>query len=914
MFRDPSARWLPLIIVAAVLAVGILLMGSTGIVLANDGPSPRAFPPDEPPPIEPLAVEPMAYPVSGFDAEPRQGTDLVLNVNYRHDWVEGQYPLGHTVWLTVTDNAGNVKATITLQTQTLSHWVPPTSGFSSQLGSWQPVPPDIQPGDWVYGSSSEGLEANVRVGTIAGNLNVAADTLNVTVDADWFTQPLFAYCVNWTTGDALPAFNILPDGVASHLCDFGAAGYDIQPGQNVAVAYREPDLDQVFNVFIEPVPDLRMEKWAPGSGLSMPGGPVVYALRYRNDGQQAASGISLSDVLPANTAYLADSSGLPHTGTSTLVWNPPSLAPGQSNLFYLVLDSTAVLNDVLSNQATISVDYDPIPSNNTATANVTVAAGQPNLFVGTNPNPVDPAAGQTMLWYIDYGNDGVVASGEATLTDTLPAGTTVVEWWSEGFYNLWEQVASPANQLVLRVPSIPGSWRDRITVRLQLEPGLAPGTQLVNTVAIATAGDSNPDNNSDTYLWSRVGPPREDVGVHKTLNWGTFVPGGQVSYFVYVTNNGNMPLDVTLTDHLPLGTTFGSSWLVVLPSRQPLAPTSSTAGEVVWDLGTLEPGDSRQIEVRLLIDITAVAGGPIFNCAEVSTPGGDSRPANDLSCDSQVVEPAGPNLQTTKECWWNAPDLIVCQVTFRNLGTTILEDINLTDTLPANTTFTGDWWHYFWDDISLTTGTGELTWSIPRLETGLNGSSQLNFVLAVAPEFAGDQGLAYSNAISGPYPGDVNPEDNQATATVYTGPDLYATKRLTSGTVQPGGLLVFTIEFGNLNVWPWDSDPNYDVRVVDTLPAGVTFVSSTAPSAPTITGSQLEWMFDSLPARTSQEFQVTVRLPDPLPKGVLVNQLEIEGMSPFDVEFNTTNNAFNLPLAGDFFRLYLPMVFRNFSP
>ena len=917
MFRDPSARWLSLAIAAAVLAL-VILLGGTGFVLANDGPAPRAFPPDEPPPVQSLTEEPMPYPVWDLEAQPAQATDLVLNVNYRHDWIEGQYPMGHTVWLTVTDSVGNVKATIELETQVLTHWLPTQPyGFSSQLGgAWQPVPPDIQPTDWVYASSDEGLTANTQIGTITGVLNVGADTLNVTVNANWFTQPLDAYCVVWATGAPAPIeFTIDPNG-GTHLCDLGAVGWDIVPGQNVAVGYIEPDLDRVINVFIEPVPDLRMEKWAPGSGLSMPGGPVVYGLRYRNDGDQVANAINLSDVLPAKTSYLADSSGLPHTTMgNTISWNPPALDPGESNIFYLVLNSTAVLNDILTNQAEVSVALDPIPGNNTATANVTVAAGQPNLFVGTNPNPVDPAAGQTMLWYIDYGNDGPVASGSVIMTDTLPAGTTVVDWWSEGFYNLWEEESRTGGRLVLSVPSIPGNWRDRITVRLSLGAGLTPGTQLINTVEIATAQDTDPANNDDTYLWSRVGVPRSDVSVTKTLNWGTFVPGGQVSYFLNVINQGNVSSNVTLTDLFPLGTTFGSSWLVVLPSRQSFPPDTVNASQAVWNLGTLQPGESIQIEVRLTIDATATTGGPVSNCAEVSIPGGDSRPSNDSSCHFEVLQPAGPNLQVDKMCWWNATNLIQCQVTFLNVGTTVLQDLVFTDALPTNTSFTGDWWHYFWQPITLThnPAANQIVWQIAELQPAW--SSQLNYVVVVDPAIAGDQGLAFENVVSAPVAGDVNPDDNQATGVAYTGPDLYATKRVSGGVVEPGGLLTFTIEFGNLNVWPWETDPNYGVAVVDTLPAGVTYVSSTTPTPPTVAGQELQWQFDALAALTTQQFQVVVRLPDPLPLDtVLVNEVEVMSTSPFDVEYNTTNNFFNLAIAGDLYRRYLPMVFRNWTP
>ncbi|RPJ22526.1 MAG: hypothetical protein EHM35_18150, partial [Planctomycetaceae bacterium] len=58
---------------------------------------------------------------------------LVLQVNYGHDWVEGNYEAAHTLWLTVTDAAGTVKATAELQTQQIPWWSPGQTGFSTNL-------------------------------------------------------------------------------------------------------------------------------------------------------------------------------------------------------------------------------------------------------------------------------------------------------------------------------------------------------------------------------------------------------------------------------------------------------------------------------------------------------------------------------------------------------------------------------------------------------------------------------------------------------------------------------------------------------------------------------------------------------------------------------------------------------------
>ena len=86
-----------------------------------------------------------------------QPPDLAMHVNYGHDWVEGNYDPGYTVWLTVTDSLGGVKATVELETQAISWWGG-RSGFSTNLEgvTWVPNRPDIQEGDWVYGRVNRG--------------------------------------------------------------------------------------------------------------------------------------------------------------------------------------------------------------------------------------------------------------------------------------------------------------------------------------------------------------------------------------------------------------------------------------------------------------------------------------------------------------------------------------------------------------------------------------------------------------------------------------------------------------------------------------------------------------------------------------------------------------------------------------
>jgi len=231
-----------------------------------------------------------------------------ITADYGHDWVDGQYEVGHTVWITVTESDGTtVKATAEVISREYPEWGGWT-GFSTQEEDWTPEQPDIQPGDWVDVLVDNGYDNLVQVGLIDGEADLDADTVAGTIHADWLSpDTVTVYCeIHEEDGPRIQVEDVDPDG-GSFFCDFSGM-WDIQPGQNVAVNYVEPDSDRVQTHFEEPAPNMRVEKWAEGSGEAAPGGRLVYAIRYRNEGNADAGTIVLTDTLPANTAYVDDSS------------------------------------------------------------------------------------------------------------------------------------------------------------------------------------------------------------------------------------------------------------------------------------------------------------------------------------------------------------------------------------------------------------------------------------------------------------------------------------------------------------------------------------------------------------------------------------------------------------------------------
>ena len=618
-----------------------------------------------------------------------QSPDLIMNVNYGDDWVEGNYDPGYTIWITATESDGTtIKDTAVLTTGEIPWWGGQT-GYSTSWQGWTSGEvPDLLPGDWIYGRVDNGYTSTVHIGAINGDLDIVSDTVSGNIDANWFTEMLDGRCSVWEeNGPDDQEFMVDPDG-GDYFCDFSGE-WDIQPGHQVAVQYQEPDGDWVINIFRDPAPDMRIEKWAEGNEVS-PGGPAIFTIYYRNDGDGEGENIIITDTLPANTAYVSDSSGEnANVNGNQVTWEMGPLGPDGQNQFQVVLTNTAVASDTLVNQVDISALYDSNDDNNHAEADIHVTDEQPDLYVWKQASPNDPTPGDTYIYEIDYGNNGPVASNAVILTDTIPENTNIVYWYSENGYALWDDSLSTNDQLILTAPAIPGYWGDRIILRLEVDSGVVVGTQLTNTVSISTSEDTNPDDNWFLHNDVWTNEPRGDVGIDKHFNWGQLAPDGEIDYGLHMRNHGNVSYSqVIVTDTLPADTYFIESWWWNGLDYVYYPPWNINGQTLMWDMGNLDPGQWYNLDIRVGISPTAAAGTVLTNCAEIDA-GEDVWPYNNMDCRTDTVREHGPNLRLFKDAWWENEEQIHYSIRIENVGTEFLDNVWITDTYPISTTLTG---------------------------------------------------------------------------------------------------------------------------------------------------------------------------------------------------------------------------------
>jgi uncharacterized repeat protein (TIGR01451 family) len=835
-------------------------------------------------------------------------------VNYAHDWLGMDYPIGHTFWLTVTDSLGAFKASAEVETQAGGGWG--TSGFQTEEWEWVPNVPDIVPGDYAYFHSDDGYNNTVRVGTISGSLDIDTDSVSGPVFAPWFgSTSLDVECHPWGAPGGTPGkeSSATADGTVSFDCSWDPnTEWDIEPGQEVAAMYIEPDGDRVIDVYADPAPEMRVQKWAEGSQQVPPGGPVVFFIEYQNDGDATADPVIITDTLPANTTYITDTSGVQAViGSGTVTWDLSQVGPGEGGQFELLLENSANPGDTLTNQVDITAPYDRENDQKHAEAEVQVEVGQPDLYVNKNANPNDPMPGETFLYEINYGNEQPVASGPVVLTDTLPPDTSVVDWFSENNYALWSEVSS-GNDFVLEAPSIPGNWGDRIYLRLMVDAGVQLETQLTNTVQISTAGDTNLENNYHEYNDVYVRESRWNGSVDKWFIQGMLVEGGEIRYGVHVGNNGNVKTNVWLTDTLPAGTTLEEvqAW----NGRETTYPWPDIDGQVAtWDLGEMDPGEWLELELELIIDSSLEPGDQLVNCAQVTVDGDDNWSFDNQACLEETVRQFGPNLRISKHDSWERDDVLAYDIRIENLGTELLENVYFTDTYPAQTNFNGDWWVWYGPSIELKdhdAGNRQLTFWAEQFEPG--ETAEIRFNVELDGGIVGDQGLAFTNAVEAPVPGDIYLQDNSFDVTSYTGPDIYVEKWLSAGEVKVGEIVTFTVEFGNNNQWPWETTTS--ALITDTLPAEMDFINATIPWNPeqdwtplSSSGGVLVWEWDYMCPECRWQFELSVQVNNSYELGdTLVNKVEM--YSTGDVEYDYENNDFVYTVPVIEYPIFLPIV------
>ncbi|HEY1270312.1 MAG TPA: putative Ig domain-containing protein [Candidatus Binatia bacterium] len=204
------------------------------------------------------------------------------------------------------------------------------------------------------------------------------------------------------------------DALENSAIDMGTAGFDNNSGFGLIQA------------------DAALTTVATGLNLALTnsdapdpvivGNNVTYTLTVKSRGFIDATGVTLTDTLPANLSLVSatPSQGSACSGTTTITCNLGSILNHASATVTIVATATAI--GPATNTATVAANEDDFnPSNNTASQTTTVAP--PPLAVGANSLP-SSAAG------LNYNTNLQITGGAApyhatVISGALPAGLTL---------------------------------------------------------------------------------------------------------------------------------------------------------------------------------------------------------------------------------------------------------------------------------------------------------------------------------------------------------------------------------------------------------------------------------------------------------------------------------------------------------
>ncbi|MGC8875028.1 MAG: Ig-like domain-containing protein, partial [Chloroflexia bacterium] len=158
------------------------------------------------------------------------------------------------------------------------------------------------------------------------------------------------------------------------------------------------------------------------------------------------------------------------------------------------------------------------------------------------------------------------------ITDTLPPEVAFVTFTSL-LPVTWTGSVSP---VVFQMDRLYGLQQNVITLIGQVGADTSPGAQLTNTVSLYCPGDTDLQNNHDTFASLVVG---SDVGIAKT-GPDFCLMGRPISYTLTYHVLGEPAQGVVITDVLPAAVAYVSD-------TAPIAPTQPAPGILVWALGTV---------------------------------------------------------------------------------------------------------------------------------------------------------------------------------------------------------------------------------------------------------------------------------------------------------------------------------------
>lgn len=238
--------------------------------------------------------------------------------------------------------------------------------------------------------------------------------------------------------------------------------------------------------------DVSVVKSGPGAVAS--GTNATYTIVVANAGPSDAANVTLTDVLPANTTFVSLSQSGPAfdcTTGPTVTCTIATLPLSASTTFTLVVNVAAAASGSIDNTATVSASTaDPNAANNTSTASLALNPGATDLAITKSVAGDRFGFGSAVTYTVVVTNNGPAIAFGTTVTDILPAGTTLQSASST------QGTCTGTTTVVCSVGTLAPAATATITLVVNLP---REQTTVTNTATVTAANaETAPGNNAST--------------------------------------------------------------------------------------------------------------------------------------------------------------------------------------------------------------------------------------------------------------------------------------------------------------------------------------------------------------------------------------------------------------------------------
>ncbi|MEZ4625360.1 MAG: hypothetical protein R2843_11360 [Thermomicrobiales bacterium] len=550
--------------------------------------------------------------------------------------------------------------------------------------------------------------------------------------------------------------------------------------------------------FVTPL--LRITKVnSSGSDVISAGGTISFTIQLTNAGPGVALGASISDALPAAsgltwTLVAGSSSANCAVNAGTLECDARDLEANES--------ITAVVTSPASSEAcgpvnnTADYDSENAGSGTSEEATVEIACADVELVKRPDAGTVYP--GETAEFTITVTNLGPGTSTGVVVEDTLPAGDWTVEVDPS-------TLAPTINAGVLTLNIGDMAEDDVVTITLSRVVTVDDCGPITNEASVSATNEPEDalDNNTDD---AQIDVLCTELELIKTPDNGENYPGETATFTIVVSNVGsNLAKDVEIVETLPPG-----PWTV---TTDPVGLEQELVGNqltvTVGDLGV-----EGQVTITLSRTVTTedcgvinneatVGGSNEFPESEASAPNTDNAQIDVLCTELELIK-------TPDEGEVYPGETATFMIVVTNLGPNLAKNVEIVETLPPGS------WTVTTDPVGLAQELvgNQLTVTVGDLE------SEAQVTITISREVSTDDCGSIENTatVSG---GNEFPINDESRPNVDTGSfevlctDIQTVKSPKSATVNPGGLIEFSIVVSNIG-----ESVAKDVVIIDALPTG----------------------------------------------------------------------------------------------